>query len=363
MQDKQNKLIYILAPIICFFLGATIMYGLISKMPGNVTDIITKVEKDVTITENGIADSVEKIYDAVVVVSTYKNNTLYATGTGFVYKTDNKYGYILTNNHVIENGNKVTIKLTNGEIVETNILGSDKLSDIAVLTIPKKDVIAVASLGKSTDLRVGDTSFAVGAPLDSVYSWTVTRGIISGKDRMVEVSLSDNSDYAMKVLQTDAAINSGNSGGPLCNGAGDVVGITSLKLVDESVEGMGFAITIEDALKYANIIENGGEIVHPYLGVQMYNVSDVYYSRQYNSLFAKYDITSGVLVYAVEKNSPADKGGLKESDVIVKVNNYEVTSVGYLRYYLYSYDVGETITLTVIREGVEKKLSVTLGKN
>ena len=244
---ERRKIIYYL---IAFFVGCLAMYAVVYYFPTSITQNITKLEKDVTVTDKGIADAVEKVYDAVVVVSTYQDDTYTASGTGFVYKKDNKTYYILTNHHVIDGGNKVTVSFTDGTVLETKVVGSDQYADIAVLTVESDKDLSVVEIGKSEDSRVGDTTFAVGAPLDSAYSWTVTRGILSGKDRMVEVSLSNNknSDYVMKVLQTDAAINSGNSGGPLCNSNGEVIGITSLKLVSSGVEGMGFAIPIEFAI-------------------------------------------------------------------------------------------------------------------
>ena len=358
MDKKENLVVKIVVPILCFFLGFAVMYGIMYKYPTIVTDTITRVEKDVTITDSGIAESVEKVYDAVVVVTTYRNNQAYASGTGFVYKEDNTYGYILTNNHVIENADKVNVQFTNGKNIETTILGSDKLSDIAVLRVSKKDIISVAQIGSSTDMRVGDTTFAVGAPINSVYSWTVTRGILSGKNRMVEVS---NTDYVMKVLQTDAAINNGNSGGPLCNANGEVIGITSMKLVAQEVEGMGFAINIEDAMSVASSIEKGEKINRPYIGVQMYNVSDAYYSRTYNSYFQKYNITSGVLIYSVTKNSPAEKAGLLKDDVVIGVNDKTVTSIGYFKFYLYEHKAGDKVTLKINRNGEIKTLEIILG--
>lgn len=358
MIKKENNLTRILAVVLVFFLGCGAMYGVIAAFPSLFSENIVKLEKDVTITDTGIAESVEKVYDAVVIVSTYKNNQIYSTGTGFVFKTEDKHAYILTNNHVIASGNKVTVTFTDGRVIETEVIGSDALSDIAVLSVKKDDIISVAELGNSEKLRVGDTAFAVGAPLDSVYSWTVTRGIISGKDRMVEVE-----DYVMKVLQTDAAINSGNSGGPLCNANGEVIGIASLKLVDESVEGMGFAIPIEIALEYANKLMNDEIISQPYLGVSMINVTDGYYSPQYYNILNKYNITSGVIIHTIEEGSPADKAGLKTGDVIININDDEVKSIGYLRYYLYNYNVGDKITLTYIRNGDTKTATVTLGSN
>ena len=358
MNKNENLVVKIVLPIFCFFLGFAIMYGIMKKYPTIVTDTVTRVEKDVTITDTGIAEAVEKVYDAVVVVTTYKNNNAYSSGTGFVYKEDASYGYILTNYHVIEGTDRVNVQFTNGTNVETTVVGYDKYSDIAVLKISRKHVIEVAQIGSSKDMRVGDTTFAVGAPIDSVYSWTVTRGILSGKNRMVEVS---KSDYVMRVLQTDAAINNGNSGGPLCNANGEVIGITSMKLIAEAVEGIGFAINIEDAISVASLIEKGEQVTHPYLGVQMYNVSDAYYNRDYNYYFQKYNITSGVLVYSVTKNSPADKAGLLKDDVVIAINGKDVSSIGYLRYYLYEYSAGDKITLTVNRAGEIKTISVILG--
>ena len=367
-KKKTNITSYIIVALLFLIIGLGSAYFILQRNPKAETKEITK--KNVTITDDGIAEAVDKIYDAVVVVSTYQNDKLYGTGTGFVYKTDGDNAYILTNNHVIEGGTKVNVTFTNGSIIETNIVGSDALSDIAVLSVDKKDIITVAEIGKSSDLRVGDTAFAVGAPLDSIYSWTVTRGIISGKDRMVEVSLSSNNgDYIMKVLQTDAAINNGNSGGPLCNSNGEVIGVTSLKLSGQNttasatIEGMGFAIPIEIATSYAEKIISGEKIVQPFLGVQMLNVSDAYYYPQYYSNLTKNNITNGVIVVSVENNSPAGKAGLEAGDIITKINNEETTTIAYLRYYLYNYEVGDSVTLTVMRNGKEKQFNVVLGTN
>lgn len=361
-EQKTISVSYIIFPIIIFFVGCMSMYGIILRYPHLFST--TTVEKNVTVVDNGIADSVEKVYDAVVIVSTYKSDKLYSTGTGFVYKKENKIAYLLTNNHVISEGDRIMVTFTDGRVVEADVVGGDLLSDIAVLSVSEKEIISVAELGSSKDLRVGDTAFTVGAPLDNVYSWTVTRGIISGKDRMVEVELSsDSGDYVMNVLQTDAAINSGNSGGPLCNSNGEVVGITSLKLVNESIEGMGFAIPIETAVEYAEKLIAGEEITQPYVGISMINVSDAYNKMQYYGMLSKYKITSGVVIVTVEKDSAADKAGLSEGDIIIKVNDDDIKSIAYFRYYLYNYEPGDKVKITYIRNGNEKVTTVTLGTN
>lgn len=304
----------------------------------------TKTIKDVTVTDTGIADAVEKVYDSVVTVKNYARNQLYSTGSGFVFKIDDKYGYILTNYHVINGGSEVSVIFTNNKEEKVTVVGYDEYSDIAVLAVDKSLVLATAQIGSSNDMRVGDTTFAVGTPVDSsVYSWSVTRGILSGKDRLVQ---SDN--YVMSVLQTDTAINSGNSGGPLCNSNGEVIGITNMKLASSQIEGMGFAIPIEDAVKNAETIISGKKINRPYLGVSIYD-SNSYFNNN-----------SGVYVESVEKNGAADKAGIKSGDKILKVNDVEITNTSYFRYQLYKYNIGDKIKITIVRNGIEKTLTVTL---
>ncbi len=307
----------------------------------------TKTIKDVTVTDTGIADAVEKVYDSVVTVKNYARNQLYSTGSGFVFKIDDKYAYILTNYHVINGGSEVSVIFTNNKEEKVTVVGYDEYSDIAVLAVDKSLVLATAQIGSSNDMRVGDTTFAVGTPVDSsVYSWSVTRGILSGKDRLVQ---SDN--YVMSVLQTDTAINSGNSGGPLCNSNGEVIGITNMKLASSQIEGMGFAIPIEDAVKNAETIISGKKINRPYLGVSIYD-SNSYFNNN-----------SGVYVESVEKNGAADKAGIKSGDKILKVNDVEITNTSYFRYQLYKYDIGDKIKITIERNGNEKTLTITLTGN
>lgn len=346
---------------IVFFVGCLAMYAVVYFFPTSITESITKLEKDVTVTDSGIADAVEKIYDAVVIVATYKNDTAVASGTGFVYKQDGDTYYILTNYHVIEDGNNVKVTFTDGTQLDTVIVGHDEYADIAVLSIETKEELTVAEIGNNDESRVGDTVFAVGAPLDNAYSWTVTRGIISGKDREVAVSLSNSnvSDYIMKVLQTDTAINSGNSGGPLCNANGEVVGVTSLKLVSSGVEGMGFAIPIEDAISKAEEIISGVVKQYPYLGISMLDVSSVGF--EYYSLIKNSGLDSGVIVASVDKGSAADEGGIEQYDIIIALNNKSITNIAYLKYYLYQYEVGDTVTFTVNRNGKDVDIKVKLG--
>ena len=312
---KQNY-IYILIGVIIGVLGIYLIL--------NYTDLLSSTnitKKSTTIVEkNSISEAVNKVKDAVVMIEGYQNNQVSSTGTGFIYKTDNKYGYIMTNQHVIDSTDKIVLIMSDDEEVEATLLGSDQYLDLAVMRIPKNKVKAVAEIGDSSSSSVGDTVFTVGSPEGSDYAGTVTKGILSAKDRLVEVALSNSqtSDYYMQVLQTDAAINPGNSGGPICNTNGEVIGITNMKLVDDTVEGMGFAIPIEDALKVAEVLEKDGKVSRPYIGISMLDLSNSYYLWQ-SGIMVPENVNNGVAVVKVESGSPADKAGLKKGDIITKL--------------------------------------------
>ncbi len=338
--------IFIVTVILSVLIGAGSMLLVFHFYPDltrdNVTNV-TRIEKEVSITDQGIADAVDKIYDSVVIVKTYRGSQLYATGTGFVYKKVNGTYYLLTNYHVIQDGSKVEVEFTDHTTGKVTVKGGDKYSDIAVLTYETDDIREIAKVGSSVDMRVGDTVFAIGSPLDSsVYSWSVTRGVLSGKDRKVEVSTSNSSaaDWIMQVLQTDAAINSGNSGGPLCNSNGEVIGINNMKLITSGVEGMGFAIPIEEAAAYADAIINGKNVVRPKLGISMTEHRD------------------GVLVSDVTKGSAAEAVGLLRGDIITGIDDEKIVNIASLKYTLYKYEVGDTITITYLRNN--KKMTTKM---
>lgn len=362
--EKRNATNWV-SCIVAAMIGAATMYLLVYfVMPmGSTSTVINKSEKEVTVNENGIADAVEKLYDAVVVVTVYKNDTLSASGTGFVYKVNGKKAYILTNHHVVDLNGKSAVKVifTNGEEIEVEVEGADEYSDLAVLSVDADKIVDVAEIGKSEDVRLGDTVFTLGAPLDTEYYWSVTRGVVSGKDRMVEVSLnnSNTSDYVMKVLQTDAAINSGNSGGPIANSNGQVIGITNMKLVSNGVEGIGFAIPIEDAVTFADAIIEGKSIKKPLIGVKMLNLSDRW-SLYSNGITLNTELSSGVVVVEAQKGAPAAQAGLTRGDIIVAIDGEEVKNVARLRYYLYRHSVGDTVTVTIERNGKKQDVKLKL---
>jgi len=167
----------------------------------------------------------------------------------------------------------------------------------------------------------------------------------------------------VNTLQTDAAINSGNSGGPLANSNGEVIGITSIKLASAQIEGMGFAIPIEIALDYAEELIKGEEIERPLLGISMLDVTSAYYSREYYSLIREANVTKGVIVGEVVKKSSAALAGIEVNDIITKVDGKEIASSAYLRYYLYRHKVGDEMKVTIIRDNKEKDIKIKLTAN
>ncbi len=352
-------IISILLSFICGMAGAYLITQTVS-VPSVVKNITTS-----ELVENSISSSVDKVYHSTVVITASKDGQQISTGTGFIYKKGGKLAYIMTNNHVIDGADKAQIEFNDSDKkIDAKIVGGDKYADIAVLTIPNNENYVAVEFGNVEELNLGDTIFTVGSPMGVNYKGTVTKGILSGKDRMVDVSLSKNTvaDYYMKVMQIDAAVNPGNSGGPLCDVSGKVIGIISLKIVQDEVEGMGFAIPIEDAIKYASIIETGKEVTRPYIGISMLDLSSEYYLWQ-NRIMIPDGVDEGVAVVSVENGSPAAKAGMKKGDIITKVNDEEVASIAEFRYELYKYEVGNKIKVTFYRESKVQTTEITLGKN
>jgi serine protease Do len=339
-------------------IGGTLVYTY--YFPLQVKEIQTV--KEVIVEENDrIKGAIDNIYDAVVLLESYQNNRLIGSGTGFIYKKDNDKGYILTNHHVIANATKINATLSNGQEIEVKVLGSDLISDLAVLSIDKDAVLQVANIATTDDLELGDTVFTVGSPIGKQYIGTVTKGILSGKNRTIEVSLA-NGDFIMQVLQTDAAINPGNSGGPLLNINGDVIGINSLKLVKDTIEGMGFAIPIEIAMGAVDRLEKGEKIERPMIGISLINVTDKY-NLFLRSLTVPTSVTEGVVIEAVEDDNPAANAGLLRGDIIVEINGTKTKDLAHFRFNLYKQKVGDTITIKYYRGEELKEVEVLLDKS
>lgn len=371
----KNKILTIIAVILAFVAGVELTFILKDSDSKNnkildsdenssvIYNSCSNCMSGTTVVENGgIKETVKKIYDSVVMIKNYRNSTLSGSGSGFVYKVDDNYGYIMTNQHVVENATRVSVTMASNEEVEGTLLGGDKFLDIAVVRIPVNKVISVAKIGTSDDLELGETIVAIGTPVGENYYNTITGGYISGLDRKVTVSVETKSDWVQDVIQIDASINPGNSGGALVNVNGEVIGVTSMKLVNSSIEGMGFAIKIDDAMKHIDALEKGEKIQRPFLGITHANVSERAILSNYG-IDIDEDIEYGIVILSVEEGSTAEKAGFKVGDVITKVDGEKVSNVAHLRYLLYKHSIGETIKVTYIRGTTEKTIEFELTQN
>ena len=272
-----------------------------------------------------------------------------SAGSGFILTKD---GYIVTNYHVVKDGETVKVTLYSGDEYEAKYVGGDEDYDIAVIKVEAADLQPV-TLGDSGSLNVGDHVLAIGNPLGEL-TFSMSGGMVSCVNRAINV---DGTPFNM--IQTDASINPGNSGGPLFNQYGEVVGIVSAKYSstgNESVEGLGFAIPINDVFAMIQDIMTNGYVTNkPYLGVTAGTMTEQM-AAQY-----RYDITSGVFIYSVEEDSAADQAGLKMGDVITKVDGTAITSMEDLTVAKKQYSAGDTCTLTVYREGQETTVELTWG--
>lgn len=322
--------------------------------------ILKSSSVEVDLHDNGINLGIKKVYDATVYIENYKNGKLFVSGTGFVYKKESGKGYILTNYHVVNGSTSLKVTFSDDSKVIAKYVGGDEYSDIAVISVDDSAVKQVTKLGSSASSVLGDTVFTVGSPVGDEYRGTVTRGILSGKDRLVSVAVGGGvNDYVMKLLQTDAAMNPGNSGGPLCNVNGEVIGMNSLKLVKNEVEGMGFAISIEDINGHLDTFEKGEKIKRPYLGISMINLENKE-AMEYYGLSKKVDtkLEKGVVIEEVQSGTSAD-GKLMAGDIIIKLNGTKVDNMAYLRYELFKHEVGDKVVFTVERD--DKLVDVTIN--
>ena len=315
--------------------------------------------------EGSIADIADKVSKSVVSIVTSTKITNYfgqsydsaAAGTGIIVTSD---GYILTNKHVINGATKVTVVLDDGTTYEdVEVVATDPLNDVAFLKIKDVSDLTAATLGDSKTIKVGQQVIAIGNALGQ-YQNTVTSGIVSGTGRSVTASDGNggNTETLTDMIQTDAAINSGNSGGPLVNAAGEVIGINTA--TSSTAENVGFAIPISSVKGMLAQLKETGKAERTYLGVYSLEITPEV-AKAYNL-----PVSSGVYLYssssysAIVKNSPASKAGLKDKDIVTAVNETKVGEAGSLADLIGEYKPGDIVQLTVIREGKEMAVKVTL---
>ena len=342
-----------------------------SAMEANLTQKIDNLQKQVNHSKSGqaaISGAVSsgnqmtpsQVYAAnvnsvVAVSSTVKSSSFYgttegtSTGSGFILTED---GYVITNHHVVDGATAVSVITHDGVEHPASIVGTVAANDIAVLHIDATDLPAV-TIGSSDNLVIGDMVVAIGNPLGELTS-TQTVGYVSGKDRDVTTDGS-----IMSMIQTDAAINSGNSGGPLFNMYGEVVGVTTAKYSGTSgsgatIEGIGFAIPIDDVMGMIHDLIDYGYVTGAYLGVTVSNTDE--------ESAAMFGLPVGAYVMTVEKGGSADRAGIQPKDIIINLGGHDVKGITTLTRALRSFKAGDTTTITIVRSGGEQTLEITLDE-
>lgn len=368
--NSGTTLAICLSSIAIVLSGASAVFSYLSfekaNTPLTILDNSDSGGNTASFVEGTVADVVEKVSESVVSIVTSVTTTSYfgqsyesqAAGTGIIVTTD---GYVLTNKHVIEGAKSISVVLDDGTTYkDVEVSAVDPLNDVAFLKIKDVSDLKPATLGDSKTISVGQQVIAIGNALGQ-YQNSVTSGVISGTGRSITATdaTGSMSERLTDMIQTDAAINSGNSGGPLVNAAGEVIGLNTA--TSSSAENMGFAIPISSVKGMLKQLIESGKASRAYLGVYTTEItSDV--AKTYNL-----PVTEGVYLYnesaysAVISGSPADKAGLKNKDIITAVNGMKIGSKGTLQSLIGEYKPGDTVQLTVLRDGKEIAVKVTLG--
>lgn len=317
----------------------------VSKFTSNVTDTVEKVEPSVVgISASGILSE--------------------SSGSGVIIDSDDSGAYIVTNAHVIDQAGAINVQFANGQKLNAQLVGSDTLSDIALLLVPTNFDVQPISIGDSSLVNQGEFVVAIGSPLGLDFQGSSSFGIISGVNRYVGVDTNDDGidDWDMLTLQTDAAINVGNSGGALVNLNGELIGITSMKLnssITTSVEGMGFAIPVNEVMPIVNQLKTNGVVTRPSFGITVMQVSDLtIYQKSY--LGISLDLNQGLLIMEVKDNSGASGAGIVAGDILVGIDDTTIENFKQYRSIIYSHNSGDVINATLIREGNSYSVDITL---
>lgn len=299
----------------------------------------------------------DDVKDATVSITSYDSkNQVIKNGSGVIYKKDSYNGYIVTSYYTIRNAKSFKVKLSN-DVIDASLLGGDKYLNIAVLSIDKDYVTSIAQFGNSNKVKLSDTLYAVGRPVNNNRNLLVTKGFLSNKD-FIDVKV-DKQNYAMNVLKTNTSVSKGDSGAPLCNKKGLVVGIVFSKLSGKNVT---YAMPINDIKENLYMFEKGNHINRPYIGVTVFNIDNVGLISKYK-LNDKIDssLNEGVVVAGVKGSSNA-YSTIRRGDVIVKVGNEKINNIAKFRYELFKYSVGDSVKITINRDGFKDTVSVVLGE-
>ncbi len=295
-----------------------------------------------------IAKKVSPSIVAIRIKHTYRDffGQLYdseGTGSGIIIDGE---GHIVTNNHVVDNSNDIIVVLNDGKEMPAKVIGKDAATDLAVIKVNEKK-LPYAELGDSSKLEVGELAVAIGSPMGTDFAGSVTAGIISGLNRKVPVG-----DKSMTLIQTDAAINPGNSGGALVNSEGKIIGINTIKFVENRVEGMGFAIPINEAKPIIKQLIESKKVIRPFLGIQGETIS--------KEIAKQYEVPEGILIRAVYKDSGAHNAGLVKGDIITKIDNKKVYTIEEVIEIISKHKVGDTLEVEIYGSYLNRYTSVEI---
>lgn len=362
MKNKSQKLYVILLIILSvgFVTNSIMLYNVQKQLnPYNVSNTI---QESVEISDS-TTQVVDKVKASVVTIVTEYANGQTAIGSGSVIQKDGELVKIVTNNHVVDGGKNIKIIFSNKKEIEATVLGKDSLSDLALLEAKVDFDVTPLSFGDSDVLQQGESVIAIGSPLDLEFTGTVTKGVVSGLNRSIDVDTNGDSlaDYKMNVLQTDTTINPGNSGGPLINMAGQIVGINTSKISETGFEGMGFSIPSNEAKAILVQLEEKGSVERPKLGISYIPMQ---YLANSPGFYSEYNIDTnikdGLFIKEIESKSKAESAGLKANDIITKFDGEDVKTVSQFTSKLYSKKTGDTIKLTVVRDKKEVEVTIKL---
>lgn len=341
------------------FLGADSSPAPGILVPPGTEDGIPYTERDTPEYQNtAIVRAAEMVLPAVVGITNkamvydfFQGNSILreqATGTGVIIDSA---GYIVTNNHVIDGATEISVTMSSGEEFQAVLVGADAATDLAVIKIEKTG-LAAANFGNSDEIAVGEMAIAIGNPLGLAFSQTVTAGVISAKQRSININ-----EHNFNFIQTDAAINDGNSGGALVNLRGEVIGINTAKIKISGVEGMGFAIPANTVKNISRDLIIHGRIIRPWIGVYWGGDVDETMAGQ-----LQLPVNYGVLIQDVVKGGPADVAGIQRGDVVVAMAGKRIDTFNEMRRVIFEQSVGEELEVTIIRERQEIKVTVKLGE-
>ncbi|WP_394121552.1 S1C family serine protease [Planococcus donghaensis] len=389
-EPKRNKKGYFASSFTGLIAGA-LLVGVIlpgvtdaepgSAEPASTAEGVSGLQTNSTVVTSDVTKIVEETSDAVVGVSNLQaaqqnpfasqtsedaESQEAGVGSGVIYKKDGNMAYIVTNNHVVEGAEEVMVTLSDGTELDAKVLGTDIWTDLAVLEVPGDSISTVAEFGDSSVLQAGEPVIAIGNPLGLQFSGSVTTGVISGTERLVPIDVNQDGteDWQSEVLQTDAAISPGNSGGALINAEGQLIGINSMKIAQDAVEGIGLAIPVNTAIPIISDLETEGAVDRPSMGVAILDLAEVPAQYRSSQLNLPAEVKGGIVVESVVEDSGAAAAGMEDFDVIVEMDGKPVNSVLELRQYLYNEtEVGDTLKVKAYRNGELKSFELKLTES